>query len=78
MVCLTMGKPTISEEGRVAKTLEAHHRGHDSTSIDAMATNLIESYGYASARRIARNVTGDLDYWERVSIVIEQKIREDA
>ncbi len=60
----------------MAKTLEAQHRQLPST-ITEMADTLIEVYGYASGRRIAREVAGDNNYWEKVALVIEQGIREE-
>ena len=71
-------EPTSGEETRMARTLEAQHREGVTPTISEMADTLIDVYGFASARRIARQARGDGNYWYKVCLTIEALIRDDS
>ena len=60
----------------MAVTLQAQRLHGEHVVIDGMADVLIETWGYESAWRIAREVSGDVNYWERVVLVIKERISE--
>ena len=62
---------TAGELRRMAKTLEIQRReGVGELTISKMADILIDTYGHEDAYTIARQVAGDNNYWNRVSLLI--------